>query len=520
MAPAEEEKQEEPVVVDADETPDVEQAADKPEDEPTPAAATEEPVAAAEEPAAAGDEDKKKIHMKVSADAPWSERMWEVFTTFWPLGFVAFGGPQAHVAILRDHLVEQRDWLDEEQFTELFAIGQGLPGPTSTQLVISTATSRAGPLGGLMAFFLWNLPGLIVLTCCGVLIDEFVNPDEAPWYLAGLPPAAISLVFKAFYGFASKLDSLQIWMALCSSLVAILINNDANIKPSSSQWVFPCCLALGGLTTYIDSKRANPFSTYTKSPSKGWDRDDDTTFKRIGIPLWVGALIFLVWGGVLALVIILVDVAEVTNVYLEIFETMYRIGSIIFGGGQVVLPMLQDEVVPDWMTKDQFLQGLGLAQSMPGPLFNFASYLGAVYQGVPGALVGFLGLFGPGVILIFAMVPFWARLRHNAAFKAILKGVNATAIGLVGAACVILWESAIVDAADAMVFAVSLTMAIVFSVQAPICIFVGGVIGAILHPDALDLGQVPYCEDQGFIKDPNEDDRLRKLAAFYFTGMM
>lgn len=92
----------------------------------------------------------KKRHMSVPADAPWSERMWEVFTTFWPLGFVAFGGPQAHVAILRDHLVVQRDWLDEEAFTELFAIGQGLPGPTSTQLVVSTALSRAGPLGGLM----------------------------------------------------------------------------------------------------------------------------------------------------------------------------------------------------------------------------------------------------------------------------------------------------------------------------------------------------------------------------------
>ena len=209
----------------------------------------------------------------------------------------------------------------------------------------------------------------------------------------------------------------------------------------------------------------------------------------------VGALIFLVWAGVLALVIILKDVAELDSAYLDIFETMYRIGSIIFGGGQVVLPMLQDEVVPSWMTKDQFLQGLGLAQSMPGPLFNFASYLGAVYKGVPGALIGYAGIFGPGVILIFAMVPFWAKLRHNATFKAVLQGVNATAIGLVGAACVILWESAIVDSADAMVFSVALTMAIVFNKPAPLCIFVGGVLGAILHPDALDLGQVPYCEE-------------------------
>jgi hypothetical protein len=125
---------------------------------------------------------------------------------------------------------------------------------------------------------------------------------------------------------------------------------------------------------------------------------------RTGIPIWVGGLIIFLWAGILVLVIVLKDVAKLDNVYLSIFGTMYRIGSIIFGGGQVVLPMLQDEVVPAWMTKDQFLQGLGLAQSMPGPLINFAAYLGAVYRGVPGALIAWCGLFGPGVILIFGVV--------------------------------------------------------------------------------------------------------------------
>lgn len=244
--------------------------------------------------------------------------------------------------------------------------------------------------------------------------------------------------------------------------------------------------------------RANPFSNYG-SQSAGWDRESDETMKRIGIPLWVGGLIFFVWLFVLIAVILLVDTFNVENVYLEIFEKMYRIGSIIFGGGQVVLPMLQDEVVPSWMTKDQFLQGLALAQSMPGPLFNFSAYLGAVYQGVPGALMAYCGLFAPGVILIFGMVPFWARLRHNATFKAILKGLNATAIGLVGAACVILWEAAISDAADAMVFCFAGTLACVFAIQAPLCILAGGILGAILHSDALNLGQVPYCELEGFI---------------------
>lgn len=436
--------------------------------------------------------DLSKNHQnELIEDTPWRTRMWEVFKTFSPLGFVAFGGPQAHVAILRDHLVEQRNWMDEDAFTELFAIGQGLPGPTSTQLVISTALARAGPLGGLMAFFLWNLPGLVVLTICGELIKNFIDPNDPPFWLVGLPPAAISLVFKAFYGFGAKLDGLGVILALISACVAILINGDEVIKPTSSQYVFPSMLAAGGLVAFLDSRRSNPLGTY-KAPSKGWDAKSDITINRIGIPLWVGFAIFLVWLIVLGTTIILVDVVEVENDYLTIFEVMYRIGSIIFGGGQVVLPMLQSEVVPAWMSKDNFFQGLALAQSMPGPLFNFSSYLGAVYKGIPGALVAYVGLFGPGVILIFAVVPFWARLRHVFWFKVVLNGVNATAIGLVGAACVILWEAAISNSADAIVFCFSGSLATVFGIQAPIAIIAGGVLGAILSNDVANLGQLSF----------------------------
>jgi chromate transporter len=313
-----------------------------------------------------------------------------------------------------------------------------------------------------------------------------------------LPPAAIALVFKAFYQFAIKLDSLGVFLSLFSCLVAILINNDARIPSTSSQYVFPSVMVIGGAVTLIDSKRAKPFSDYG-APSAGWERDSDETLRRIGIPLWVGAILFLVWALILVFSILLVVVWKVQNLYLEIFQTMFLIGSLIFGGGQVVLPMLQDVVVPAWMSQDQFFQGLGLAQSMPGPLFNFSAYLGAVYRGVPGALVAFVGLFGPGVILIYAAVPFWARLRHLRNFRAILKGLNSTAIGLIGAACVTLWESAILTAADSMVFAIALTIAVVFNVGAPWVVLAGGIVGAILHPDALDLGQQPYCIDQGFV---------------------
>jgi chromate transporter len=392
--------------------------------------------------------------------------------------------------------VDQRKWMDEDQFTELFAIGQGLPGPTSTQLVVSTALARSGPVGGLSALMLWNLPGLIILTACGTLLDAYIDPDDPPFWLVGLPPAAVALVFKAMYGFSKNLDSLEMTLTLIAGLLAVLISGgDQRIPSSASQYVFPLSLLFGGMVTYIDSKRTKPWSTY-QPPNRGWEAESDRTFRRIGIPLWVGGIIFLSWAVLLTLVICLVQVGGIKNVYLEIFEVMFRIGSIIFGGGQVVLPLLQDEVVPKWMTKQQFLQGLGLAQSMPGPLFNFAAYLGAVYQGIPGALVGFLGIFGPGIILIFAAVPFWARLRHVPWFRSTLKGVNAAAIGLVGAACILLWEAAVSTTADALVFSLAGYCTVVWDLQAPLVIILGGILGAILHQDALSLGQVNFCLSQ------------------------
>jgi chromate transporter len=291
---------------------------------------------------------------QLTEDTPFITRLKAVIVTYAPLGFLAFGGPQAHVALLRDRLVVQEKWLDDEAFTELFAIGQGLPGPTSTQLVISTAMLHAGPIGGVVALFLFSLPGLIVLITCGVLIATFLDPNKTPWYLIGLPPAAISLVFQAFYGFGKNLDKLGIILCLISTQISLLIDGDETIPKSASQYVYPTMLAIGGIISYIDSRRQNPYGTY-KSPGNGWDAQSDLNMKRIGIPLWVGAVFIAVWAIILVTTITIVNAAQregrTVNVYLEIFELMYRVGTLVFGGGQVVLPMLGEEVVPGWMTE-------------------------------------------------------------------------------------------------------------------------------------------------------------------------
>ena len=169
----------------------------------------------------------------------------------------------AHVAILRDHLVEQNNWIDDEAFTELFALGQGLPGPSSTQLVISTAVTHGGPLGGMIAFFFWNLPGFVVLTLSGLFLYTYIDPSQPPIWLLGVPPAAVSLIFKAFYGFGKKLDKLGYSLAMLSCIVAVMINGDENIPSTSSQIVYPSVLVLGGLTSLLDYKyNPNPIGTY------------------------------------------------------------------------------------------------------------------------------------------------------------------------------------------------------------------------------------------------------------------
>lgn len=220
---------------------------------------------------------------------------------------------------------------------------------------------------------------------------------------------------------------------------------------------------------------------------------DKVLFKKIGISYFWGIVALLFWLTVLVGSIILVHGFGMTGGYLHLFETTYRIGSIIFGGGVVVLPMLQNVVVPlGWMTNAQFFQGLGLTQSLPGPMFNFASFVGATYKGYVGAVISTVGLFGPGFILIFAMMPFWSTLRSKAWFKALLKGLNAAAIGLIASGCVFLFEGGVTVAADAMVFTIAGTLACYYNVQAPVVILIGALLGALFSSVALNVGQKPY----------------------------
>lgn len=341
-----------------------------------------------------------------------------------------------------------------------------------------------------------------------------MNPNDPPFYLIGLPPAAISMVFKAFYGFGVHLNKLGIALATFACIVAILLTGDEGVRPNAAQYVLPLVLLGGGLVTTVDSRRSNSWGGYAVSSKQALNKRDgkDATFDRVGISISFAKIIWLSWAIILVTMNLVVNVLNVKNEHVQLFEKMFRLGSVIFGGENVVVPMLKGEVVPRWMTDYQFFQGLGLVQSLPGPLFNFASYIGVMYKGISGGLIAFVGLYAPGVMLVYGMVPIWAKLRHEAWFQCALTGINATAIGFVGAACIITWESVIHTRADVVVFVFAGSLASFFNVKAPFAIISGGIVGAVLFKNAASLGQVEYCEQASLEK--TAEDAARVLMWF------
>ena len=418
-------------------------------------------------------------------------RLAEVGWAFLPLGWITFGGPQAHIALLQERFVERRRWLDEERFVELLGLGQGLPGPTSTQMVVAVGTARAGPLGGLLALLLFLLPAATIMALAGLGMTRFLSTGDRPAWLDGVQPATVALVAVAAWrlGLVVVNTRLTIGLMLLGAIVAILVRQP---------WAFPAVLALGGLVTTValrDQRReaageagaeakveptaaAEPASE--PRPGSGpVAAADGVPLENLGISRTAGALLLLLFFGLLAGLIGVRLIFHGTALQgLELFESFYRTGSLIFGGGQVVLPMLLTEVVDTgWVTEQQFLDGFALMLALPGPMFSFSAYLGAVAGGVPGLLLALVGLFLPGVLIIYAVLPFWERVRRYPWVRIALAGVNATAIGLVVGVVFLLWERSVHDPAGAVIALLAFGAVLFYRVPAPLVIVGAGVVG-------------------------------------------
>ena len=402
------------------------------------------------------------------------------------------------VAILHERFIDRNKWLDEERFLELLAVGQGLPGPTSTQMVVSCGAYKGGILGGLISFACWNLPSFLMLTVCGVLQRSFLDDDgNTPYWMMGLPAAAVSLVFVAAYKLSMKVIDSQLKIALCilSTIVVLLVVGDERISAREVAIVYPVLIFSGGCFTLIDSNIERRKHLYDTIKSKSSSKRLITRLPYMN--KYTSIILIVLWISILLIFTSLRSANYFPSDSMALlFESFFRIGSIIYGGGQVVLPMLFDEVVDTgWVTEDQFWTGFALVQALPGPLFNFSAYLGAIAFGVGGAFIGWLGLFGPGLLLIFAFLPLWDYVHSIAWFRVFLQGVNATAIGLVIAACVLLWDSAIDNFANAAVAVLTAALVGLFKVPAPIAIVTGGIIGWLLTDQVLGIAQDNLCSD-------------------------
>lgn len=357
-------------------------------------------------------------------------RLIEIFSAFLKLGLISFGGPVAHLGYFREDFVAKRKWLDDAAYADIVALCQFLPGPASSQVVFALGKVRAGLAGAFLASVCFTLPSAVLMIAFGYGVAAMGDLRQAGW-LHGLKLAAVAVVAQAVWGMGQKLcpDRARITLALVAAGVVL-------VMPSAVSQV--AAIALGALVGWwlyrgeIEGDGA-PEAALTRGH--------------------VWAAVSLVGVGIL-LAGLPVLAAATGAKHLAVFDSFFRAGSLVFGGGHVLLPLLRAEVVPPgWVSDDAFLAGYGAAQALPGPLFTFAGYLGAVMDLWPDAWIGGLwgvsAIFLPAWMLIGGALPFWHVLRSKAWTQAALRGANAAVVGvLLSALYQPVWTEGVTGAQD------------------------------------------------------------------------
>lgn len=356
----------------------------------------------------------------------------EVFLAFLKLGLTSFGGPIAHLGYFRDELVVRRKWIDEQGYADLVALCQFLPGPASSQAGFALGVLRGrGLLGGLAAWLGFTAPSALFLIGAASGAARLSGP-AADGMLHGLKLVAVAVVAQAVWGMAQHLtpDRRRAGIALAALAMVVFLGGTLGQIGAIGLGAAAGLLLCRGEGPAAEVRLRFPIS------------------RRRGAVALAGFAVLLLVVPVLARIL--------DHQGLAVFDAFYRAGAMVFGGGHVVLPLLQAEVVgPGWATNEAFLTGYGLTQAVPGPLFTFAGYLGAVMLPAPngpiGALIALLAVFLPGLMLVYGTLPFWDALRRHPAAQAAMRGTNAAVVGLLGAALYSpVWTSAVSGPADFM----------------------------------------------------------------------
>lgn len=399
-----------------------------------------------------------------NADRPGRRAALEVLLVATRLGLTSFGGPVAHLGYFRAEYVVRRRWLDERTYADLVALCQLLPGPASSELGIAIGILRGRLAGGFAAWLGFTLPSAIALTAFAFLVRALGTGGDLGW-LHGLQVVAVVVIAQAVWSMAQTLtpDRERLVIALVAAALALTI-------PSGLGQAL--VVVLGGVVGAV-FLRTGPAAPADEQPIRiPWGRR-------------TGAAVLTVF----AILLIALPVARqlFPDRHLAVFESFFVVASFVFGGGHVVLPLLQAQVVsPGWVTNGQFLAGYGAAQAVPGPLFTFSAYLGAIMSGpssgVSGAALALVAMFAPSFFLVIGTLPFWDSLRGRPAFQAVLRGVNAAVVGLLLAALYNpVWVSTVHNNQDFLL--VLLGFGLLFVMRAPpwAVVVVTGILGALLH---------------------------------------
>lgn len=386
---------------------------------------------------------------EMKKNVPWSTFLKDVLVC--SLG--AFGGPEAHYGVFTDQMVLKKEYLTEEDIVELMALCAFLPGPSSTQTIIAIGYKMGGPLLALLTMLVWALPALAIMTTLSFLYQFLDVWNISPDVLRYVGPMAVGFIILAAYKIGKKVvyDKLTLLLFLFGAITTYFIR---------SAWIFPLVFLVGGLITLSITREENLWYKVKLNPP----------YKYMAL------FIFFTLGSMLAAFLF-------ENQLVSLFERFYRYGYLVVGGGQVVIPLMYTELVDvnAFMSSDQFLTGYGLVQGMPGPMFSFSAYAGGmavqnptVLTQILGALAGGIGIFLPGVLLIYFVYPMWERLKLVKGFRVALKGVTAVAGGLIAVAAVILTQQS--GATWDNLLVTLFTLVLLYTKKVPVPVIVGTVI--------------------------------------------
>ncbi len=370
----------------------------------------------------------------------------------------AFGGPQAHLAMLINIMVKRRGYLTESELLELNALCQILPGPTSTQTITAIGFKIGGPNLAYLALLVWLLPAFIIMTAAGILMAFLHEQNISTEFTKFLMPVAVGFVaFAAFRITRKVVYTVEgILLMIISAIVSLYIQ---------SPYVYPVLLLGGGALTAFKFK-SQPIEEKNKFKIE-WSN----------FTLWALVLIFAAaLGGI------------TKALPIRLFENFYRNGSLIFGGGQVLIPLMYTEFVEfkSYLTSEEFLTGFGLVQAVPGPVFSFSAYIGALSMreyGVGGQILGALfssvGIFLPGTFMIFFIIRFWKELKKYRIVKASLEGILAVSSGMVITAGILLFEPIAGNFINYAIIAITFSLLTFTRIPAPFIVFSGILAGFI-----------------------------------------